>query len=170
MRRFCIEEYKTVNVDMVRAHPAQIYLVELGLEGQAWAGGECVQAEPNVYGILVGKSIAMDIREPFSDLETEREVLIEALRKLYRRASGRKLCVPQVSIGSGPYGLAMHSPRIYHNVCRKLTDHLVIRNRFLFKSGSCVNTVYHQLFTEVCTRGRFNMSHLVAEKYDLTLD
>lgn len=172
MRLFCIEEYKTVNVDLVRAYPAQIYLIELALDGQAWAGGECVQAEPNVYGIPVGKSIAMGIREPFSDLETEHEVLIEALRKLYKRASGRKLCLPQVGIGSGPYGLAIHSPRIYGDVCRILSNHFGYSQPLPpVKAGSCESTVYHhQIFTEVCTRGGFYMSHLVAEKYDLTLD
>lgn len=175
MRRFHIQEYETVNVDLVRAHQDRIYLIELALDGQVWTGTECLLAEPNVCGIPVGKRIAMGTPEPFSDQETEREALVGALRRLYKLASGRTLYLPQVGIGSGPYGLATHSPRIYRDLCQILADHFGYSQpsnpSFFVSTDRCASMAYHhQLFTEVCTRGGFYMSHFVAEKHGLTLE
>jgi hypothetical protein len=59
MRRFLIEEYETIDVDVLRADREQIYAVELTLEGQVCAGTRCVLAEPNACGLPVRKAMAL---------------------------------------------------------------------------------------------------------------
>ncbi|WP_225776350.1 hypothetical protein [Pseudomonas sp. Marseille-Q5115] len=174
MRRFLIEEYETIDVDLVRANRDQIYAIDLTLDGRACIGFEHVLVEPNICGIPVRKAIFKDTHVPFSDQEEEREALLAALRKLYRLASGRKLRVPQAGIGAGPYGLALHSPRIYHDLCRILADHFGYQQP---SASPChahddcyVTAAYcHALFSEVCRQGFYMIDH-VAQKHGLTLE
>lgn len=173
MRRFLIEQYETVDVDVLRANREQIYAVELTLDGQVCNGTRCVLAEPNACGIPVRKAIVEDTHVPFSDQETEREALLQALRRLYRVASGRTLRVPQAGIGAGPHGLATHSPRLYSDLCRILADHFGYRQPIgtpIQASTDSGTAFHHELFTDVCVRGGFYMASFVAEKYGLTLE
>jgi hypothetical protein len=175
MRRFLIEEYETIDVATLRANLDQIYAVELTLDGQVCTGTEHMLAEPNACGIPVRRSIVEGTHVPFSDHETEREALLEGLRRLYRLASGRTLRVPCSGIGGGPHGLAIHSPRIYQDLCQVLADHFGYQQTSSrptpAAAGGCRSRAYHhELFAEVCKRGGFYMTHLVAEKHGLSLE
>jgi len=175
MRRFVVEEYETINVDVLRANCDQVYAVELALDGQICAGTMCILAEPNTCGIPVRKAIINDTPVPFSDQDTEREALLQALRKLYKLASGRTLRMPKAGIGAGPHGLAAHSPRIYRDLCQILGDHFGYRppstTSTAYRTGGNVSETYHhELFTEVCKRGGYYMASVVAQKHGLTLD
>jgi hypothetical protein len=169
--RFRFEEYEKLSIDQLRANPHQVYAVELALDGKTWAGAESILAEPNACGIPVSKAMATHV--PFSDQEMERDALLEALRKLYRRASGRTLCLPKAGIGAGPYGLPIHSPKIYGDLCQILADYFgyiqpPISATTLHSDGGSSKPYHHRLFIEVCTRGGVYMSHMVAEKHGLT--
>lgn len=175
MSRFLIEEYETIDVDVVRANCDHVYAVELTLDGHVCTGTLCVLSEPNTCGIPVRKAIVEDTHVPFSDQETEREALLHALRKLYKLASGRTLRVPKAGIGAGPYGLAAHSPRIYRDLCQILADHFGYHQPSSTPThpmtGNYVSgTYHHELFKVVCMRGGYYMTSFVAEKHGLTLE
>jgi hypothetical protein len=175
MSRFLIEEYETVDVAVLRANRDQVYAIELTLDGQVCTGTACILAEPNVCGIPVRKAIVADTHVPFSDQEAEREALLQALRKLYRLASGRKLRLPLAGLGAGPYGLAAHSPRIHRDVCQILADHFGYQQPLVKKAPRMVDngpgeTYHHEVFFELCTRGGFYMTQSVADKHGLTVD
>lgn len=175
MSRFQIEEYETVDVDVLRANREQIFALELTLDGQVCSGTNCVLAEPNACGIPVRKTIVQDTHVPFTDQDAERDALLQALRKLYKLASGRKLRMPKSGIGAGPYGLAVHSPRIHHDLCQIFANHFGYQQPSdavpPANSDTSSNVEYHhQLFTEVCVSGGVYMAHLVAEKHELTMD
>lgn len=173
MPRFLIEKYETIDVNVLRANRDQIFAVELTLDGQVCTGTGCVLAEPNTFGIPVRKAIVQDAHVPFSDQETEREALLQALRKLYRLASGRTLRVPQAGIGAGPHGLATHSPRIYRDLCQILADHFGYRQppSTPIQASTDSGTAFsHELFTDVCVRGGYYMASFVAEKHALTME
>lgn len=175
MSRFQIEEYDTVDVDVVRANHDQIFALELTLDGQVCRGTNCVLAEPNACGIPVLKAIVQDTLVPFTDQEAERDALLQALRKLYKLATGRKLRLPKSGLGAGPYGLAAHSPRIHHDLCQILVNHFGYNPASNTATQVCAGpdsevAYHHQLFTEVCVGGGVYMAHLVAEKHDLTME
>jgi len=101
--------------------------------------------------------------------------LLKALRKLYKLAAGRKLLLPKSGIGAGPHGLAVHSPRIHHDLCQILANHFGYNPPFDAASQVCAGSKSgvvdrHQLFTEVCVGGGVYMAHLVAEKHALTME
>ncbi len=175
MSRFQIEEYDTLDVDVLRANSEQIFALELTLDGQVCSGTNCVLAEPNACGIPVRKAIVQDTHVPFTDQEAERDALLKALRRLYKLAAGRKLRLPSSGIGTGPYGLAAHSPRIHHDLCQILVNHFGYHPPLGAAMQVCTEATsnlahHHQLFTEVCVGGGVYMAHLVAEKHDLTME
>lgn len=175
MSRFQIEEYDTVDVDVLRANRDQIYALELTLDGQVCSGTNCLLAEPNACGIPVRKAIVDASHVPFSDQEAERDALVQALRKLYKLASGRRLRLPRSGIGAGPHGLAVHSPPIHHDLCQILANHFGYHPPADVATHACTETKsavpdHHQLFTEVCVGGGVYMAHLVAEKHALTME
>lgn len=175
MSRFQIEEYDTVDVDVLRANHDQIFALELTLDGQVCNGANCILAEPNACGIPVRKAIVQDTHVPFTDQEAERDALLKALRKLYKLATGRKLRFPKSGIGSGPHGLAVHSPRIHQDLCQILATHFGYQQPANAASLVCGTPSLdlarcHRLFTEVCVGGGVYMAHLVAEKYHLTME
>jgi hypothetical protein len=175
MHRFFIQEYETVDVDLLRANPDQVYVIEVTLDQKVCSGDKAVLQELNTCGIPVRKSSALTACSPFSDQENEREALIEALRKLYRTGRDRTLRMPQAGIGAGPYGLAIHSPGIHGELCRILADHFGYRHPLAIttqpRSGKCPSRQYHhELFDEVCTRGGLYMTDQIAERHGLTLE
>jgi hypothetical protein len=175
MSRFQIEEYDTVDVDVLRTNRDQIYALELTLDGQVCSGTNCVLAEPNAFGIPVRKAIVKGAHVPFTDQEEERDALLQALRKLYKLASGRRLRMPKSGIGAGPYGLALHSPSIHHDLCQILANHFDYHQPSdagpHARRVTSTNVAYHhQLFTEVCVGGGVYMAHLVAERHELTME
>lgn len=175
MRRFFIQEYETVNVDLLRANPDHVYAIEVTLDQKVYNADEAVLKEPNTCGIPVCRLPALNAYFHFSDQENEREALIEALRKLYRTGRDRTLRMPQAGIGAGPYGLATHSPGIHSELCRILADHFGYRHPLaiatLPSTSKCSSKQYHQeLFVEVCTRGGLYMTDQIAERHGLTLE
>jgi hypothetical protein len=175
MRRFLIEKYETIDLDVLRANRDHIYAVELTLDGQVCNGAGLIMNEPNACGIPVRKAIVEDTHVPFSDQEIEHEALLQALRRLYRMATDRTLRLPHTGIGTGPHGLAVHSPRIYRDLCQILADHFGYRHAqsalpYAARNSDIGEVYHHDLFKEVCKRGGFYMTHLVAEKHGLTLD
>jgi hypothetical protein len=83
--------------------------------------------------------------------------------------------MPQAGIGTGPYGLATHSPGIHGELCRILADHFGYRHPSAtatqLRSNKCSSRQYHQeLFAEVCTRGGLYMTEQIAERHGLTLE
>lgn len=102
--RFLIEEYETVDVDVLRANRDQIYTIELTLDGKACTGAECLLAEPNTCGIPVRNAIVMDVHVPFSDQEMERKACLQP----FERFTGEGLvdcyaCIKRV-LGQAPTG------------------------------------------------------------------
>ncbi|MBF7144964.1 MULTISPECIES: hypothetical protein [Pseudomonas] len=175
MRRFLIEEYETIDVDVLRANRDQVYAVELTLDGQICAGTMDILAEPNTCGIPVCNAILNEAHVPFSDQDTEHEALRQALRKLYKLALGRTLRVPKAGIGAGPTGLEIHSPHIYRDLCQILADHFGYRQPSTMTSAhrpsdNSSHTYHYELFTEVCKRGGYYMASVVAQKHGLSLD
>lgn len=175
MRRFFIQEYETVDVDLLRANPDHVYAIEVTLDQKVCNADEAVLKEPNTCGIPVRKSSALNASSPFSDQDNERAALIEALRKLYRTGRDRTLRMPEAGIGAGPYGLATHSPGIHGELCRILADHFGYCHPLAIasqpSSDKCSSRQYHQeLFAEVCTRGGLYMTEQIAERHGLTLE
>lgn len=175
MRRHLIQEYETVDVDLLRSNRDHIYVIEVTLDHKICGGDEAILIEPNTCGIPVCNSAPPNGHAPFSDQENERVALLEALRNLYRTGRDRMLRMPQAGIGAGSYGLAIHSPSIHGELCRILTEHF----GYINPSGSatqsstkrCSSGQYHQqLFAEVCTGGGLYMASHIAERHDLTLE
>lgn len=175
MHRCLIQEYETVDVDLLRANPDEVYVIEITLDQKVCRGDEAILQEPNICGIPVRKSIALTACSAFSDQESEREALIGALRKLYRIGRDRALRMPQAGIGTGPYGLAIHSPSIHGELCRILADHFDYRHPLAMNTqpspGKRRSRQYHhELFDEVCTRGGLYVTDQIAERHGLTLE
>jgi hypothetical protein len=175
MRRFLIQEYETVDVDLLRANRDHVYVIEVTLDHKVCSGDEALLVEPNTCGIPVCNSAVPNAHAPFSDQENERVALLHALRKLYRTGRDRTLSMPQAGIGAGSYGLATHSPSIHGELCRVLAEHF----GYCHSSGMATQSTqgkssggqYHQeLFAEVCTGGGLYMASHIAERHDLTLE
>lgn len=175
MRRFIIQEYETVDVDLLRANRGHVYVIEVTLDHKVCDGDEAILREPNTCGIPVCNSAEPNAHLPFSDRENERGALLDALRKLYRTGRDRTLRMPQAGIGAGSYGLAIHSPSIHGELCRVLAEHFGYRHPSGIATqpthGKCSSRQYHQeLFAEVCTGGGLYMASHIAERHDLTLE
>ena len=160
-----------VDVNLLRATPDHVYVIEVTLDQKVCNGNEAVLKEPNTCGIPVRKSPVLNASSPFSDQENEREAVIEALRKLYKTGRDRTLRMPRAGIGTGPYGLATHSPSIHGELCRILADHFGYRHPLAIATQSSPNKPYHhELFAEVCIRGGLYMTNQIAERHGLTVE
>lgn len=175
MRSFVIQEYETVDVDLLRANPDKVYVIDVTLDQKVCSGDLDVLREANICGIPVRNLPTLTARSAFSDQESEREALIEALRKLYKVGRDRTLMMPQSGIGAGPYGLAGHSPGIHGELCRILSEHFGYRHPLSLISQPDSYKVsdrqyHHELFVEVCTRGGLYVTEQIAERHGLTLE
>lgn len=175
MCSFVIQEYENVDVDMLRANPDKVYLIDVTLDQKVCSGDLDVLREANICGIPVRNLPTLTARSAFSDQESELDALIKALRKLYRIGRDRTLMMPQLGIGAGPYGLAGNSPGIYIELCRILAEHFGYHHPLSLISqpdsdkGSD-RKYHHELFAEICTRGGLYVIDQIAERHGLTFE
>lgn len=122
-----VETTKLLSVRMCREFPDKVFVFGDNViqKGQKEGAGQAViRYEPNAFGIPVKHFPSMKEGAFFNDQESEKELVCEALRELYKIGlTGKTIVFPEDGIGTGRAMMRQKSGVIYGIMCDILNVH-----------------------------------------------
>lgn len=114
---------KKYTVGLLRKHPEDIFVFGDNLQKAGKGGQAIIRDEPNAFGVPTKRLPKRTADAYFSDLEEEKQAVIESLRDLYRLGKEKVLVFPEGGLGTGLALMKEKSPEAFKRMNEILETH-----------------------------------------------